>query len=87
MAQYDGMQTGLELAGVALPGHWRWLLNGIGDLFQIVPAVEPSRRTNWDVMSREQKRSSGYRALLQDATVRRHLAARERPCAHPAPPP
>ena len=39
MAQYDGMQTGLELAGVTLPGHWRWLLNGIGDLFQIIPAV------------------------------------------------
>lgn len=57
MKQYDGMQTGVTLAGVTLPDHWRWLLNGIGDLFQIIPSVVKSARPNWDAMSRVEKRA------------------------------
>lgn len=58
MSQYDGMQIGVELAGVSLPKHWRWLLNGIGDLFQIKPAVVPSLRPDWHSMSRAEKRTT-----------------------------
>ena len=61
LSQYDGMQKGVELAGVALPSHWRWLLNGIGDLFQIIPAVDATARTDWSRMSREEKRAVSSR--------------------------
>lgn len=57
MKQYDGMQVGVTLAGVTLPDHWRWLLNGIGDLFQIIPSVVKSARPNWNAMSRVEKRA------------------------------
>ena len=63
LAQFDGLVKGYQLysdaGGVGAPPIDRFglqMLNAIGDLFQIVPAVSPSARIDWSRLGAEQKR-------------------------------
>ena len=45
LAQYDGMVAGYASSGAPPVPAFAWqLLNGVGDLFQIIPAVEKKLR-------------------------------------------
>jgi hypothetical protein len=62
LAQFDGLRAGYELeaqAGAvpAVPPFAFTLLNAVGDLFQIIPAVEKGARTQWDRMSVAERRA------------------------------
>lgn len=49
MSQYDGLSIGYRLSTSAPPlSHFAFqMLNGVGDLFDIIPAVEPKQRVDW----------------------------------------
>ena len=48
--------TAAALSLPALPAFAWQLLNGVGDLFQIIPAVEKKQRVDWPSLSREEAR-------------------------------
>ena len=57
MAQYDGMIAGYASSNAPAVPVFAWqLLNGVGDLFQIIPAVEKSERIDWSSLSKHDVR-------------------------------
>ena len=57
LAQYDGMIAGYASSGAPAVPVFAWqLLNGVGDLFQIIPAVEKSERIDWSSLSTDEAR-------------------------------
>ena len=59
LAQYDGMIAGYASSAAPAVPVFAWqLLNGVGDLFQIIPAVEKSERIDWSALSKEEARAA-----------------------------
>ena len=64
LAQYDGLTQGYHATSSScyqpapppLPDFAFQLLNGVGDLFQIIPSVIPSKRPDWTRMNQTQTR-------------------------------
>eukprot|EP00729_Bicosta_minor_P011971 gene11971-23531_t len=60
-AQFDGMVEGYSMVAAKgtvphLPVFAFQLLNGIGDLFQIIPSIDESARPDWTKMTTKEKR-------------------------------
>jgi hypothetical protein len=60
MQQYDGLAAGYAtcMPSKPLPAFALQVLNGVGDLFQIIPSVVKERRQAWHKMSRTQARAA-----------------------------
>ena len=66
IAQFDGLMAGYHMASMLgevppLDFFAFQLLNALGDLFQIIPAVQASERMNWSKMSSAQVRAERVR--------------------------
>lgn len=71
LAQYDGMIAGYASSTQPKVPIFAWqLLNGVGDLFQIIPAVEKSQRLDWGAMTPEQAREALQKAGHCSALVK-----------------
>jgi hypothetical protein len=71
LAQYDGMIAGYASSAQPTVPVFAWqLLNGVGDLFQIIPAVEKSQRPDWGAMTTEQARATLQKAGHCSALVK-----------------
>jgi hypothetical protein len=64
LGQFDGLVAGYAYASSlqdgppAIPVFGFQMLNAIGDLFQIIPSVVPSERTDWAKMTKKERRDT-----------------------------
>ena len=71
LAQYDGMIAGYASSKAPAVNPFAWqLLNGVGDLFQIIPAVEKHQRVDWPSLSRDEARAALLKAGHCSALVK-----------------
>ncbi|CAK9038124.1 Phospholipase-B 81 (PLB) [Durusdinium trenchii] len=73
MKQYDGLRAGYaaQVPHVRARGNWAFqLLNGVGDFFDIIPAVDRSSRVDWLKLSREEAEHLHARSTHCSALVK-----------------
>ena len=73
LAQYDGLVAGYAHAAPANETLAKFdfqMLNGVGDLFQIIPAVEKHQRVDWPSLSRDEARAALLKAGHCSALVK-----------------